>query len=219
MVVTLRSSRNVNAKLGILSTMYEEIYTDETAQLWSGNPNQALVREITADISRGKALDIGAGEGADAIWLSQQGFDVTALEPSHIAATRISQLADKHNIALEIIEDTFEQTDLGSYDLVTAFYTPVPANEESVGKLLATVAPGGWLLVVHHALSEITAQHAHKHPKDLLLPGVLQEILVSGNYPEFQVVKYGTFERHVTEGGGAGHIHDDVIMVRRSLQP
>lgn len=196
--------------------MYEEIYTDETAQLWSGNPNQALIREITSDISRGKALDIGAGEGADAVWLFQQGFDVTALEPSHIAATRISQLADKQNIALTILEETFEQADLGSYDLVTAFYTPVRADANSVAKLLATVALGGWLLVVHHAHSEITAQH--KHPKDLL-PKVLQEILANGNYPEFQVVKYGTFERHVTEGGGAGHTHDDVIMIQRSLEP
>lgn len=215
MVVTLRSSRNVNAKLGILSTMYEEIYTDEIAQLWSGNLNHALVREITSEISRGKALDIGAGEGADAIWLSQQGFAVTALEPSHIAATRILQLAEKQNIGLNIIEDTFEQADLGSYELVTAFYTPVRANTESVDKLLATVAPSGWLLVVHHTHSEITAQHEHKHPDDLL-PKVLQEILENGSYPDFQVVKYGTFERHVTEGGGAGHTHDDVIMVRRS---
>lgn len=48
---------------------------------------------------------------------------------------------------------------------------------------------------------------------------MLQEILENGHYPDFQVIKYETFERHVTEGGGAGHTHDDVIMVQRSLQP
>ena len=50
-----------------------------SSRLWSGNPNPQLVAEV-ADLSPGRALDAGCGEGADAIWLAQQGWDVVATD-------------------------------------------------------------------------------------------------------------------------------------------
>ena len=55
--------------------------------IWSGNPNPHLVADA-GDLTPGRALDIGAGEGADAIWLAQRGWTVTAVDISGVALQR-----------------------------------------------------------------------------------------------------------------------------------
>ena len=50
----------------------------ESEQLWSGNPNDALIREVQG-LAVGDAVDVGAGEGADAVWLAKQGWVTTAV--------------------------------------------------------------------------------------------------------------------------------------------
>ena len=56
-------------------------------QIWSGQPNQALVTEVS-ELPPGRALDVGCGEGADAVWLAQRGWDVTGLDVSGVALDR-----------------------------------------------------------------------------------------------------------------------------------
>src|ERR1700709_2151048 len=56
-------------------------------RLWSGSPNGALVAEV-AGLAPGRVLDVGCGEGADAIWLAKAGWQVTALEVSGVALER-----------------------------------------------------------------------------------------------------------------------------------
>lgn len=60
--------------------------------MWSGQPNGSLVAEV-ADLEPGTALDVGCGEGADAIWLAHQGWKVTALDPSAVALDRAATAA------------------------------------------------------------------------------------------------------------------------------
>src|SRR3982751_5268714 len=59
----------------------------EADQVWSGNPNGALVTEVSG-LPPGRALDVGCGEGADAVWLAGHGWDVTALDVSQVALDR-----------------------------------------------------------------------------------------------------------------------------------
>ena len=63
-----------------------------SARVWSGNPNPQLVAEI-ADLEPGRALDVGCGEGADAIWLARLGWDVVATDISTVALGRAAQHA------------------------------------------------------------------------------------------------------------------------------
>jgi len=55
--------------------------------VWSGNANTHLIREA-ADLTPGTALDVGAGEGADALWLAERGWQVTATDISTVALDR-----------------------------------------------------------------------------------------------------------------------------------
>ncbi|KOG87623.1 SAM-dependent methyltransferase, partial [Streptomyces varsoviensis] len=53
-------------------------------QVFSGNPNPVLVAEA-AGLRPGQALDVGCGEGADAVWLARRGWRVTAVDVSEVA--------------------------------------------------------------------------------------------------------------------------------------
>ncbi len=123
-------------------------------RVWSGNPNGALVAEI-AELAPGRALDVGAGEGGDAVWLAERGWAVTASDISGQGLARAAAEADRRGLAIECLHvdanalDAFEPD---RYDLVTSHYPAIPRTPDGRGveNLLAAVAPGGTLLVVHH---------------------------------------------------------------------
>jgi SAM-dependent methyltransferase len=136
---------------------WEERYRDE-GRVWSGQPNPLLVREA-GPLPPGTALDLGCGEGGDAIWLASQGWQVTAVDVSATALRRGADHARDAGVAAKI---RWERHDLsrsfpeGSYDLVSAqfLHSPVAADGEREAILrqaAAAVAPGGILLVVGHA--------------------------------------------------------------------
>ncbi|SEG99899.1 Thioredoxin reductase [Nonomuraea solani] len=127
----------------------------QSTRLWSGDPNVGLVREA-ADLPPGRALDLGCGEGADAIWLASRGWRVTAADVSGVALDRAAVHAEKAGVA-ESIDWQRHDLDLsfpeGRYDLVSASYLHPPAKrswEKILRSAAAAVAPGGVLLVIGH---------------------------------------------------------------------
>ena len=102
--------------------MWDERYT-ESDQMWSGEPNGALVAEVQGR-SPGRALDVGCGEGADAIWLAQQGWDVTALDVSGVALERARAVAKEAGADVRWLHAGLLEAALpaGAYDLVSAQY-------------------------------------------------------------------------------------------------
>jgi len=69
-------------------------------QLWSGNPNGTLVNEMSGVVA-GRALDVGAGEGGDAVWLAEQGWTVTANDISQRALDRVATEAQRRGLQIE----------------------------------------------------------------------------------------------------------------------
>lgn len=132
---------------------WEDFYRDGR---WSGKPNSLLVEEVSA-LAAGTALDLGCGEGADAIWLASQGWQVSALDVSATALARAAGHASAAGVTKAI---DWERCDLavsfprGSFDLVSACYLHSPV-EMPRGRILreaaGAVAPGGTLLIVGHA--------------------------------------------------------------------
>ena len=68
--------------------------------MWSGNPNGTLVNEIDG-LAAGRALDVGAGEGGDAVWLAEQGWRVTANDISQRALDRVTAVANDRGLPIE----------------------------------------------------------------------------------------------------------------------
>jgi SAM-dependent methyltransferase len=132
-------------------------------RVWSGNPNPQLVAEAVG-LSPGRALDVGCGEGADAIWLARKGWDVVAADISSVAIERGEQHArDTDPVASARIE--WRQADLltqppepGSFDLVSVQFMQLPPEPRTrlFSAFAAAVRIGGTLLVVGHHPSDLT---------------------------------------------------------------
>ncbi|MFD7645977.1 FAD-dependent oxidoreductase [Kitasatospora sp. NPDC059795] len=179
----LRAAIAINAdliaeetRLAVEAVEFWENRYGRSEQIWSGRPNASLTREV-ADLAPGHALDLGCGEGGDAIWLAQQGWQVTAVDISQVALDRAAARAAVEGVADRI---SWQRTDLahafptGSYDLVSAQFLHSPAEfprERVLRSAAAAVAPGGTLLIVSHAVAparpkdrpEQDHQHDHDH--------------------------------------------------------
>lgn len=185
-------------------------------QVWSGEPNGALVAEAGGLIP-GRVLDVGCGEGADAVWLARQGWDVTALDVSQVALDRAVAHARQAGVQVRWLTAGLVEAQLapGGFDLVSAQYPALlrTADDAAEHALADAVAPGGLLLVVHHA--DVDADQARAHgfdPADYVAPADVAAMLGS----DWKIEVDERRARNVTSGAGAHHTHDQVLLARRS---
>lgn len=128
----------------------------ESERIWSGEANAALVREVTG-LTPGRALDLGCGEGGDAVWLALGGWRVTGSDISGVALKRAAEHAADAGVADRVEwerHDLAESFPAGEFDLVSACFLHSLGEfprERILRRAAAAVAPGGVLLVVGHA--------------------------------------------------------------------
>ncbi|WP_422935315.1 SAM-dependent methyltransferase [Sinomonas sp. P47F7] len=201
------------------SEFWDELY-GEREQVWSGKPNPALVSEIET-VAPGRALDLGCGEGADALWLAQRGWTVTGVDISGVAlerAARHAQEAGLEDRTVWLHRDLAEWQPDAEYDLVSAqfLHSPLEFPRERVLLTAArAVAPGGLLLVVGHADFPPWAQHAHEGER--AQPPTANELALALGLPEDQwTVEARTSEgREATGPDGQKAILTDAILKAR----
>jgi SAM-dependent methyltransferase len=191
-------------------------------QVWSGEPNRQLVAEA-ASLPPARALDIGCGEGADALWLADRGWRVTAVDISPVALARATARAAEHGdevasrIAWEHADVRTWSPPLAAYGLVSAqFLHPAPdVRPQVVRRLAAAVAPGGVLLYVGHDPSDVGVV-PRGHP-ELLIPVSDIAQLLDRDVWDVEVAE--TRPRPGTHPDGrAVTLHDAVVRARRRRQ-
>lgn len=157
----------ITKKTNQTEEFWDDLY-NKRGQIWSGEPNAQLVRATRA-IRPGTVLDLGCGEGGDAVWLARHGWHVTATDVSSVALERSRALADAHGQTGNI---EFQQHDFavsfpaGMYDLVSAQFLQSPIEfqrTEVLQKAAKAVAPGGYLLIVEHGSAPSWSPHATMH--------------------------------------------------------
>jgi SAM-dependent methyltransferase len=191
-------------------------YRERDGRMWSGRPNGRLVAEV-ADLTPGRALDVGCGEGADAIWLARRGWTVTAIDVSEVAIGRAREASGPAGASVEwirgdVLETPFEPR---SYDLVSLQYPALPkaAGEAAVRRLLDTVRPGGLLLAVYHDLDDAHREHMRSRgvdPADYVGADDLLRLLADDFTVELHAV-----EPRIDPPPGTPHIADVVLRARR----
>ncbi|CAN5161517.1 class I SAM-dependent methyltransferase [soil metagenome] len=194
----------------------------ENGKTWSGNPNAALVREV-AGVTPGTALDLGCGEGGDALWLAAQGWRVTAVDiaPSAIAIGAAAQRPEDD--ITWVAADLSDWQAPESYDLVSACFlhsTVELPRERILRQSAEAVAPGGMLLVVGHAGVPHWAAEEHSHHVELPTPDEVLAALFDDNprlhRADWTVITKALVERTATApDGSVGAIDDAVLSLRR----
>ena len=196
---------------------WDSRYADQ-AQLWSGQPNGALVAEV-AGLTPGRVLDVGCGEGGDAIWLAGNGWDVTALEVSGVALDRAAGHARDAGLAVRWVHAGLVEAALppASFDLVSAQYPALLRSPDAAAEraLLAAVAPGGVLLLVHHAGMDTHPLHdSGFDPADYVWPPMVAALLNE----DWEVELDEQRPRIAPEGGAGAHPIDDLVLRARRLR-
>jgi SAM-dependent methyltransferase len=202
---------------GDVREFWEDFY-GERAQVWSGRPNAVLVTEI-AGLDPGTALDLGCGEGADAIWLAELGWQVTATDISQAALDRAAAHAADAGVGDRI---TWERHDfsrtipIGPFDLVSAHFLHSPVDDPRPTALRAAasvVAPGGTLLVVSHEVVPWHPEVEFPTPAE-----VLESLAID---PAVWTVERAESRPRRTKRpeGGEVDVSDSVVRVRRTPAP
>jgi SAM-dependent methyltransferase len=135
---------------------WDERYGDSDL-VWTAEPNR-WVAEAVAGLPPGRAIDLAAGEGRNAIWLAGLGWTVTAVDFSRVGLDKGRRLAEGGDsgsaarICWEHADLLDYQPPQGAYDLVLLAYLHLPASSRRTVLRRAgeAVAPGGRLLVVGH---------------------------------------------------------------------
>jgi thioredoxin reductase/protein-L-isoaspartate O-methyltransferase len=204
------------------ATDWDHRYAGE--RLWSGNPNGTLVHEVSG-LTPGRALDVGAGEGGDAIWLAEQGWRVTASDISQRALDRVEAEAERRGLPVECLQaDANAPAPFapGAYDLVSAQYASIPRTPDSraVRNLLRAVAPGGTLLVVSHDLEPMRTPidtHAQSRPFDPDAYVRTDDVLaVLTDAPGWEVELHAARPRPPGAASAGHHVADVVLRARRT---
>jgi SAM-dependent methyltransferase len=200
---------------------WEEHYAAKP-QVWSGRVNTQLAA-IATQLSGGRALDVGCGEGGDAIWLAEHGWSVVGVDVSHTALARARAAAAEHGVAARI---EFTHYDLtvsfpdDSFDLVSAcfLHSTVEMDRPAIlRRAAAAVAPGGALLIVDHAAAPPWATTLRDHP----FPS-LQDVVAGLKLQNFQWIsnRMAAVNRPVSGPDGEPvTLVDNVIWLQRAAPP
>ncbi|HIG44065.1 MAG: class I SAM-dependent methyltransferase [bacterium] len=156
------------------------------ALVWSAEPNRLFSTEV-ASLEPGRALDIACGEGRNAIWLAEKGWDVTAVDFSETGIDKGKQIARKRGVRVNwIVEDvSVWQPPEDAYDLVAILYlhTDVQERQKWLTNVIGSVKHGGTLIYIAHDPSNIKDGVGGPQDPDQV-PGVAE---IKNSLGDFQI--------------------------------
>ncbi|HEY8475099.1 MAG TPA: class I SAM-dependent methyltransferase [Natronosporangium sp.] len=199
----------------MLSPGYWEERYGSAERVWSGQPNPQLVA-IAGELAPGTALDVGCGEGADAIWLAAHGWRVTGVDRSRTALDRAARHATEAGVKVnwQQADVTAWEPPAEQYDLVSAQYLhlPRPAREALHRRLAAAVRPGGTLLLVGHHPADLRTPI--RRPRLVHLAYEAEELAAALDPAEWEVTTSAP-QRQITQDGRQITVTDAVLRAVR----
>ncbi|MCP3770744.1 MULTISPECIES: class I SAM-dependent methyltransferase [unclassified Streptomyces] len=183
-------------------------------------PNARLTETVTG-LPPGDALDLGCGDGGDALWLARLGWRVTGADISAVAVERLAALARSHGLGDRI---TTVRADLrksfppSGFDLICAHYlhTPFDLDRATVLRSAAhALRPDGRLLVVDHGSA---APWSWNQDPDIRYPSPREVAAGIDLAPETWTVERADAPRRIATGpdGRTAEVTDHVLLIRRT---
>ncbi|MEU5293502.1 class I SAM-dependent methyltransferase [Streptomyces umbrinus] len=186
--------------------------------VWKAEPNRFVAEELSGLKPSGRAVDLAAGEGRNAVWLAEQGWEVDAVDFSAVALEKAEQIAAGRGVRLHTV-----RTDLTAwapreamYDLVLIAYLhlPWPEMAQVLPRAATAVREGGTLLLVGHDAAN--PEHGHggpQNPRVLYSAGQVADLW----RPYADILRAETVSRPVTDAEGGSRTALDALVraVRR----
>jgi SAM-dependent methyltransferase len=174
--------------------------------VWSATPNQ-FVAEALAEKEPGRALDLAAGEGRNALWLASLGWDVTAVDFSQVALDKGRAVEQSVHPKLPITwvrADVTSWSPDGAYDLVVVAYLQLPGDQrrEAVRRAFGALRTRGELFWVAHDSTNLVEGTGGPQDPDVLCTA--DEVLSDLGGERFEVIRAERVERIVTQDDGHG---------------
>lgn len=171
--------------------------------IWSTAPNQLFATEVKG-LTPGKALDVACGEGRNAIWLAEEGWDVTAIDFSDVGIEKGNRIAERRGAHVTWVAEDVSTWMLPEeeYDLVAVLYLHTGETERKLWlrNVLDSVKPSGTFIYIAHDPSNI--ENGVGGPQDLaLLPSVDE---ITNAMETFQIESAKIVERPVVNEPGHG---------------
>ena len=189
-----------------------------TDLLWTATPNRFLVAEVDG-LAPGRALDLGAGEGRNAVWLAERGWQVTAVDFADVGLDKGRRLAAARGVDVEwVAADLLEYEPPPSrFDLVLVLYLHLlpPDRGMVLGRAATALAPGGLLLVVGHDRRNLAEGHGGPQDPTILLRA--EEVVAE--LGGLTVERAGEVLRPVETEGGIVHAIDTLVRAVKPVGP
>ena len=197
---------------------WDERYRGATL-LWTERANQLLVEEVSG-LTPGRALDLGTGEGRNAVWLANEGWHVTAVDFSRVALERAAAIAQRSGVDVEWVQAdlTRYRPPAAAFDLVVILYLHLAPDARRAVLEQAAVAlgPGGRLVIVGHDLANLEAGHGGPQEPSILYTADQ----IAAELPGLTVARAQTVKRQVqAHGGVAAAVDTLVIALKPAIQP
>jgi SAM-dependent methyltransferase len=128
--------------------IWDATYRDRDGARLNPAPNQFLV-QMVSDVPAGRALDVGMGQGRNALYLAAHGWSVTGIDSSPEALRQAREQAEARHLKLEAVLADIDSWEYGEqrWDLIVVMYMGCPTS--LVPKLRASLRPDGLLIAEH----------------------------------------------------------------------
>jgi len=185
--------------------------------VWTAEPNRFLVAE-TDVLAPGRVIDLACGEGRNAVWLAQRGWQAVGVDFSQVGLQKARELAAARDVSVEWVAADLLQyrPDPRAFDLVLIFYLQLPTAERQpiLQAAAEAVAPGGMFLLVGHDSSNL--QHGYGGPQNPAVLYTAPDVVADIDGGGLQIVRADCVQRPVQTSDGERVARDALVRARRA---
>lgn len=198
---------------------WDNMYRDLTAPVTfgKGQPSAEVIEAADRLPAGARALDLGCGDGRNALFLASQGFNVTATDISPVAIAKVRQFASERALVIHASTQDFRGFVFeAEYDLIVSMGCLHLIEREDWGPLLqriqAHTAVGGY-----NAIGVMTDARPAPEDQREYFVGLFREDELQGHYADWEIISHRSAQFHDEHPGGVRHHHAGENVLARKL--
>lgn len=197
------------------TAMWDERYRTE-GYVFGTEPNRFVVEHLSG-LPPGRALDLGSGQGRNAVWLARHGHRVTAVDLSPVAGEQARRLAAEAGVTIDFVTADLStwQPERSKFDLVLLSYLQLDQEwRRTVHRGAAdALAPGGIVLLIAHHRDNLEHGVGGPQRPDLLFT----EEELRADFASLSIERLERVMRPVTVDG-TSRSAVDIVMIGRCVE-